>query len=501
MRSHRGPLTSAHNLISVLKADERHRPTFFGFYVGDGDSRFLAENLQLNRELNDAHVTHLFAVYSGGHTTRLWQAHARSGSGSRSRTSLTPPNAGLTAPLAERGVQRRPCSERPRRFPRTRPARCRRAGRVRRGRARRRLPLRRQLLDLSRLRAAQGSGLRPRRRASPTHFNAHERRARRPHASRSTSTCRPATRRARTGATRSSTSCTAFPAGRARFSRPSGSASSRTSSSRCTRSARDPRDAVRLDRARSPTRSGRTACGRTRTGRRSSRAISCARSTRATGRSRRGERARARGALGGRLRRAQHRPPPPRRVRRARELVRLRARRPDPLDLRHRPRRVLTRNSPSLTLGAGRGEAAPRSHVRLVLQRHRATTSSQQNTAFAAELRRYRIPLHYFVVHGGHNWGIWRGNAVARAARRCRGGSMARKARRAAGAARSSPSRRAGWLYLVQPGASRPARATRAAARRALAPCVGVAPLVRAGLGCRCVQRSVSTRAGRGSSG
>ncbi len=73
----RGPLTSAHNLISVLKADERHRPTFFGFYVGDGDSRFLAENLQLNRELNAAHVEHLFAVYSGGHTTKLWQAHAR----------------------------------------------------------------------------------------------------------------------------------------------------------------------------------------------------------------------------------------------------------------------------------------------------------------------------------------------------------------------------------------------------------------------------------------
>ena len=73
----RGPLTSAHNLISVLKTDERRRPTFFGFYVGDGDTRFLAENLQLNRELNSAHVKHLFAVYSGGHTTRLWQAHAR----------------------------------------------------------------------------------------------------------------------------------------------------------------------------------------------------------------------------------------------------------------------------------------------------------------------------------------------------------------------------------------------------------------------------------------
>jgi enterochelin esterase-like enzyme len=73
----RGPLTSAHNLISVLKADERRRATFFAFYVGDGDSRFLAENLQLNRELDTAHVKHLFAVYSGGHTTKLWQAHAR----------------------------------------------------------------------------------------------------------------------------------------------------------------------------------------------------------------------------------------------------------------------------------------------------------------------------------------------------------------------------------------------------------------------------------------
>jgi S-formylglutathione hydrolase FrmB len=77
-RAHaRGPLTSAHNLISVLKSDERHRSTFFAFYVGDGDSRFVAENLQLNRELNAAHVKHLFAVYSGGHTTKLWQAHAR----------------------------------------------------------------------------------------------------------------------------------------------------------------------------------------------------------------------------------------------------------------------------------------------------------------------------------------------------------------------------------------------------------------------------------------
>ena len=70
------PLANAHNLISLLEADRRRRPTFFGFYVGRGDSRFLAENLQLNRELNAAHVEHLFEVYSGSHTTSLWQAHA-----------------------------------------------------------------------------------------------------------------------------------------------------------------------------------------------------------------------------------------------------------------------------------------------------------------------------------------------------------------------------------------------------------------------------------------
>ena len=73
----RGPLTSAHNLISLLKTDEQHRPTFFGFYVGGGDTRFLAENLQLNRELSSARVKHVFEVYGGGHTTSLWQAHAR----------------------------------------------------------------------------------------------------------------------------------------------------------------------------------------------------------------------------------------------------------------------------------------------------------------------------------------------------------------------------------------------------------------------------------------
>jgi enterochelin esterase-like enzyme len=52
-------------------------PTYFGFYIGDRDDRFLAENEQLDRELRAAHVPHYFAVYSGGHTGALWSAHAR----------------------------------------------------------------------------------------------------------------------------------------------------------------------------------------------------------------------------------------------------------------------------------------------------------------------------------------------------------------------------------------------------------------------------------------
>ena len=46
-----------------------------------------------------------------------------------------------------------------------------------------------------------------------------------------------------------------------------------------------------------------------------------------------------------------------------------------------------------------------------------------QNGAFAHELQRLRVPHHYFLVYGGHNWAIWRDNAHAAylvAARRLR---------------------------------------------------------------------------------
>ncbi|HEY5294722.1 MAG TPA: alpha/beta hydrolase-fold protein [Gaiellaceae bacterium] len=71
-----GPETNVHNLIGRLRLSERRSPTFFAFYVGRGDARFRAENLQLHRELVAAGVPHVFELYSGGHRTSVWEAHA-----------------------------------------------------------------------------------------------------------------------------------------------------------------------------------------------------------------------------------------------------------------------------------------------------------------------------------------------------------------------------------------------------------------------------------------
>jgi enterochelin esterase-like enzyme len=48
----------------------------FAFYVGRGDTRFLAENEQLNGELVAAQIPHVFDVYAGAHTTSLWRSRA-----------------------------------------------------------------------------------------------------------------------------------------------------------------------------------------------------------------------------------------------------------------------------------------------------------------------------------------------------------------------------------------------------------------------------------------
>src|SRR5262249_27742646 len=67
---------NVHTLIASLAADEKHRPTFIGFYVGRSDPTFVAENVQLDHELTAARVPHRFALYPGGHETALWAGHA-----------------------------------------------------------------------------------------------------------------------------------------------------------------------------------------------------------------------------------------------------------------------------------------------------------------------------------------------------------------------------------------------------------------------------------------
>jgi enterochelin esterase-like enzyme len=67
---------SAHALLPSVRAALRVYPTFIGFYIGDGDTRFAAENAVLDRELTQAKIPHLYRVYSGGHEQTLWQAEA-----------------------------------------------------------------------------------------------------------------------------------------------------------------------------------------------------------------------------------------------------------------------------------------------------------------------------------------------------------------------------------------------------------------------------------------
>ena len=67
---------NVHGSIAALAADEKTRSTFIGFYVGGADPTFVGENEQFDRELTAAGVRHTFAVYAGGHETKLWSSHA-----------------------------------------------------------------------------------------------------------------------------------------------------------------------------------------------------------------------------------------------------------------------------------------------------------------------------------------------------------------------------------------------------------------------------------------
>jgi enterochelin esterase-like enzyme len=65
-----------HRQLAAERARLRREPLTIAFYVGRGDARFAAENEQLDRELTEARIPHTFHLYPGGHTQRLWEAHA-----------------------------------------------------------------------------------------------------------------------------------------------------------------------------------------------------------------------------------------------------------------------------------------------------------------------------------------------------------------------------------------------------------------------------------------
>jgi enterochelin esterase-like enzyme len=74
--------------------------------------------------------------------------------------------------------------------------------------------------------------------------------------------------------------------------------------------------------------------------------------------------------------------------------------------------KLLATNSPTSTVGRA-AETLRRRHVYFWFytstedRRFRA-----QNARFAAQLTALRLPHRFFVVRGGHNWAIWRGNAA-----------------------------------------------------------------------------------------
>ena len=67
---------SIHRIVATSAAEIKEDHPFFAFYVGRGDSRFLQQNVRLDEELAAAHISHVFEVYAGGHTTTLWERHA-----------------------------------------------------------------------------------------------------------------------------------------------------------------------------------------------------------------------------------------------------------------------------------------------------------------------------------------------------------------------------------------------------------------------------------------
>jgi S-formylglutathione hydrolase FrmB len=72
---------------------------------------------------------------------------------------------------------------------------------------------------------------------------------------------------------------------------------------------------------------------------------------------------------------------------------------------------LLRRNSPQATIERV-AKLLRREHVYFWLYRGTGDRELKQNNRFAHTLTRLRLPHRYFVVHGGHDWSLWRGHAA-----------------------------------------------------------------------------------------
>ena len=72
---------------------------------------------------------------------------------------------------------------------------------------------------------------------------------------------------------------------------------------------------------------------------------------------------------------------------------------------------LLNRNSPQLTV-ASAASALRRAHTFFWFYSGTGDRALKENNRFARTLGQLHLPFRYAVVHGGHNWAIWRGRAV-----------------------------------------------------------------------------------------
>jgi enterochelin esterase-like enzyme len=72
---------------------------------------------------------------------------------------------------------------------------------------------------------------------------------------------------------------------------------------------------------------------------------------------------------------------------------------------------LLQHNSPSLTVPSA-AQSLRRAGTYIWFYSGTDDTFRKQNAAFARELVHLGLPHRFFLVRGGHNWALWRGNAA-----------------------------------------------------------------------------------------